>query len=89
MVNAVHARSQAESAGQRQESADYCLNRAYRALSGLLTPDGRTALVKKERAWLTKRDAIKSKDEQDGFVEMRTEELKHRSEKAFEQKEEE
>jgi hypothetical protein len=42
------------------ESADRYLNRSYRQLHGLLSDDEQKALVDEERAWLVKRDEIKS-----------------------------
>jgi hypothetical protein len=70
-----------------RESADRSLNRAYRTLRSLLSPDEQRSLVKGERAWLTRRDAIKSKQQKDSFTDARTQELQARVNKAVEAKE--
>jgi len=70
-----------------RESADRSLNRAYRTLRSLLSPDDQKSLVEEERAWLTRRDAIKSMQQKDSFIEGRTQELQARVNKAIEAKE--
>ena len=57
------------------ESDDRKLNRTYRSLIGLLTPDERKALLEEERAWIGQRDAAKSKQAKDDLVAARIEEL--------------
>jgi len=70
-----------------EESADRSLNRIYRSLHGLLSVDGQKALVEEERAWLVKRDAIKSQKEKEAFVRARIDELKTRVESIVEERE--
>ena len=55
-----------------QDSPDRRLNRAYRKLHGLLSADDQKTLVEDQRAWLTKRDAIKSAAEKDEFINARS-----------------
>ena len=70
-----------------EESADRSLNRIYRTLHGLLSSDDQNALVEEERAWLLKRDAIKSQEEKQAFVQARIDELKVRVGNIVEEKE--
>jgi len=63
-----------------QESDDRQLNRAYRSLIGLLTPDERKALVDEERAWIGQRDAVKDEQAQANLVEARIKTLNDRCE---------
>src|SRR5271165_3976248 len=62
-------------------------NRIYRTLHGLLSSDEKNALVEEERAWLLKRDAIKSQEEKQAFVQTRIDELKVRVGNIVEEKE--
>jgi hypothetical protein len=64
-----------------EESADRSLNRTYRKLHGLLSDSDQKLLVEEERAWLTKRDAIKSKQQKEALIVARTQELQTRMEK--------
>ena len=61
------------------EDSDRRLNRSYRKLHGLLSGDDQKALIEEQRAWLTKRDAIKSAAEKEKFVAARTSELENRA----------
>ena len=70
------------------ESSDRSLNRAYRKLQGLLSVDDQKALVEEERAWLVKRDAIKSAKQKQAFITDRCNELDNRAYKIVEQKSE-
>jgi hypothetical protein len=70
-----------------EESADRSLNRIYRSLHGLLSFDDQKALIAEERAWLVKRDAIKSEKEKQAFVRARIDELKARVEKIVAERE--
>jgi hypothetical protein len=69
------------------ESSDRSLNRTYRTLHGLLSSSEQKALVEEERAWLVKRDAIRSETERKAFIDARTEELEDRTSKIIEEKE--
>ena len=69
-----------------RDSADRELNRAYRKLHGLLSPDEQKTLVEDQRAWLTKRDAIKSADKKNEFVNTRSTELENRATEIIGQK---
>jgi uncharacterized protein YecT (DUF1311 family) len=51
----------------------------YRKLHGLLSGDDQKALIEEQRAWLTKRDAIKSAAEREKFVAARSSELENRA----------
>jgi uncharacterized protein YecT (DUF1311 family) len=64
------------------------LNREYRKLHGLLSADEQKALVEEERAWLVKRDAIKSEKEKQTFVNDRGNELQLRVATIVDQKSE-
>ena len=68
------------------ESPDRQLNRAYRKLHGLLSPDDQKTLVEDQRAWLTKRDAIKSGTKKDEFINARATELENRATQIINQK---
>ena len=68
------------------ESSDRYLNREYRKLRGLLSADEQKALVEEERAWLVKRDAIKSAKEKEAFMTERGNELQERAYKIVDQK---
>jgi hypothetical protein len=68
------------------ESSDRYLNREYRKLRGLLSADELKALVEEQRAWLVKRDAIKSEKEKQTFVTDRGNELQLRAETIVDQK---
>jgi hypothetical protein len=70
-----------------QEPADRALNRIYRKLHGLLSADDQKSLVEEERAWLIKRDAIKTGPQKEAFIEARTQDLQSRVEKIIEAKE--
>ena len=70
-----------------KESSDRSLNRAYRELRGLLVPAEQKELADEERAWLVKRDAIKSQTEKDDFIRARCEELQGRAYKIISEKE--
>jgi hypothetical protein len=63
-----------------EESDDRKLNRAYRSLIGLLTPDERKALVEEERGWIGQRDAVKDEQAQADLVEARVKTLDDRLE---------
>ena len=65
---------------------DTTLNRDYRKLYDLLPTDQQKALVAEERAWLLKRDAIKSVEKKDEFVSARGGELEERAQKIIDQK---
>jgi len=73
---------------ERKESSDRSLNRAYRKLHGLLAPAEQKELADEERAWLVKRDAIKSQTEKDDFIQARREELQRRAYKMISEKKE-
>ena len=73
---------------ERKESSDRSLNRAYRKLHGLLAPAEQKELADEERAWLVKRDAIKSQTEKDDFIQARREELQRRAYKMIIEKKE-
>lgn len=66
-------------ANSSTESSDRALNRGYRKLHGLLSGDDQKALVEEQRAWLTKRDAIKSAAKKEAFVSARSSELANRA----------
>ena len=68
------------------ESSDRTLNRAYRKLHGLLSMDEQKALVEEERAWLVKRDAIRSAKQKEEFITGRCNELDDRANKIIDQK---
>jgi hypothetical protein len=68
------------------ENPDRQLNRAYRKLHGLLSADDQKTLVEDQRAWLTKRDAIKSAAKKDEFVNARSTELENRATQIIAQK---
>jgi hypothetical protein len=68
------------------ETPDRELNRAYRKLHGLLSPEEQKTLVEDQRAWLTKRDAIKSADKKSEFVNTRATELENRATEIIGQK---
>jgi hypothetical protein len=68
------------------EGSDRELNRAYQKLHGLLSDDDQKALVEEQRAWLTKRDAIKSAAKKDEFVRARSSELENRASQIVEHK---
>lgn len=70
-----------------EESADRSLNRIYRSLHGLLSLNDQKALVEEERAWLVKRDAIKTEKEKEAFVRARIDELKARVDSIVEERE--
>ena len=70
-----------------EESADRFLCRAYLKLHGLLSPADQKSLVEEERAWLTKRDAIKSEHRKEAFTVSRTEELQARTQNILRAKE--
>ena len=72
--------------GADSESSDRYLNRAYRKLRGLLSADEQKVLVEEERAWLVKRDAIKSAKQKEAFMTERGNELQGRADKIVEQK---
>jgi hypothetical protein len=63
-----------------EESADRSLNRTYRQLHGLLSAADQKLLVKEERDWLLKRDAVKSEQQKKAFIVARTQELQTRVE---------
>jgi hypothetical protein len=71
------------------EALDRLLNGAYRTLHGLLSSSDQKALVEEERAWLVKRDAIKSEAERKAFIEARISELQNRTDKIIDEKEKE
>jgi hypothetical protein len=52
---------------------------SYYKLHGLLAPAEQKELADEERAWLVKRDAIKSQTEKDDFIQARREELQRRA----------
>jgi len=52
-----------------------------------LSSNEQNALVEEERAWLVKRDAIKSQEEKQAFVQARIDELKARVGNIVEEKE--
>jgi hypothetical protein len=79
----------AQPSSDEGELVDRSLNRSYRTLHGLLTGDGQKALVVEERAWLTARDVIKSKEEQQAYIEAQIKELETRIENAVQEKEKE
>jgi hypothetical protein len=68
------------------ESSDRYLNRTYRKLRGLLSPDEQQALVEEELAWLMKRDATKSVKQKEAFTTDRGNELQLRADKIVDQK---
>ncbi len=70
-----------------EESADRSLNRTYRKLHGLLSAPDQKSLVEEERAWLIKRDAIKSEQQKEAFIVARTQELQTRIENIIEARE--
>ena len=61
-----------------EESDDRQLNRAYRSLIGLLTPDERKALIEEERAWIGQRDAAKSAKAKSDLLKARIQTLEDR-----------
>jgi hypothetical protein len=65
---------------ESEESADRQLNRAYRALIGLLQPADREALKKEERAWIAQYDAAKSSEAKEALRKARIEDLQNHSE---------
>ena len=69
------------------ESADRSLNRTYRKLHGLLSAAAQKSLVEEERAWLIKRDAIKSEQQKEAFIATRTQELQSRIQNIVEARE--
>jgi hypothetical protein len=68
------------------ESANRYLNRSYRKLHGLLSDDEQKALVDEERAWLVKRDEIKSPKQKQEFITQRGNELQSRAYDIVQQK---
>ena len=76
----------AVSTDTESESSDRYLNREYRKLRGLLSADEQKALVEDERAWLVKRDAIKSAKEKEAFTTDRGNEIQERANKIVDQK---
>jgi hypothetical protein len=70
-----------------EESADRSLNRTYRKLHGLLSAADQKSLVEEERAWLIKRDAIKSEQQKEAFIVARRQELQTRIENIAEARE--
>jgi hypothetical protein len=70
-----------------EESADRSLNRTYRKLHGLLSAADQKLLAEEERAWLIKRDAIKSEQQKEAFIVARTQELQTRIENIVEARE--
>jgi hypothetical protein len=70
-----------------EESADRSLNRTYRKLHGLLSAADQKSLVEEERAWLIKRDAIKSDPQKEALIAARTQELQTRVENILEARE--
>jgi hypothetical protein len=70
-----------------EESADRSLNRLYRKLHGLLSAADQKSLLEEERAWLIKRDAIKSEQQKEAFILARTQELRGRFENIVEARE--
>jgi hypothetical protein len=70
-----------------EESADRSLNRTYLKLHGLLSSADQKSLVEEERAWLIKRDAIKSEPQKEASIVARTQELQTRIENILEARE--
>jgi hypothetical protein len=73
---------------ERKESSDRSLNRAYHKLHGLVALAEQKELADEERAWLVKRDAIKSQTEKNDFIQARCEELQRRAYKIISEKKE-
>jgi hypothetical protein len=73
--------------GSFEESPDRSLNRNYRKLRALLSADEQKSLVEEERAWLARRDAIKSERDKKAFVEARAQALQTLLVKAVEARE--
>jgi hypothetical protein len=85
-ANSPLALAKAVPATSQEETPDRALNRVYRTLHGLLSPDQQKALVEEERAWLVKRDAIKSGTKRDEFINERSKELQERLDKIIQEK---